>query len=289
MDEETREEAVEQRGDYSFTNEDTFVREMWGYMHQRYRDKRVRGVAGSDIVDEDWTTETWFKANLGARWNFELRHDSVPRLETTAPFFAHLLANWPRIANPKPDLVYGIKPKAFTDTELEVIRAYPQYAEISPGVCFPFFAAEFKGSGGSMEEAEIQACRSGAAMVRGVRELNKAADLEKKDAGADAFSFAFTLAMIPRTASLYVHWAEVVPEKQVIYHMHELREYSLKKGDHYAEIRRDLNNLLDWGLEVRLEEAQKTLAAVAKKTNASPAAKKQKTDSAESGSAGQEA
>ncbi len=294
MDEASQQEAVEIRAYNSKRNERTFVSEIWKSMHKDYRDKRTSGEPGSDIDDAEWTTETWHKAHLGASWDIDFRQESLPRLENMNATTMKLLNATPRIKNPKPDLAYGMMFTAFSRTELEVSHTYAGYSEISRGICFAFFGAEYKGSGGSMEEAELQACRGGAAMVNGVRELDKIAGLEKKDAGADMSSLAFTLAMTTTNAQLYVHWAEIIPKEPTIYHMHCIALYSLRLGSNYQDIRRDLNNILDWGLSERMMHVKATLNAINTKNlsapPSNPPSKKQKTGTkdGEKGPAGME-
>ena len=274
MDERSQELALQDRDYYAFTNERTFVAEMWRHMHGDHRNKRTSEEADSVIADAQWTTEAWQVDHLGARWDIDFRYESIPRLENVTPALAKFLESNPRIKNPKPDLAYGIRYGAFTTLQQDIIHTYPRYTEVSPGLCFPFFAAEFKGSQGSMEEADLQACRSGAAMVNGIRELYKEAGREKKDAGADEDSFAFTLALIPQFANLYVHWAEVAPGSQTIYHMHQINTYSLKIATHYQDIRHDLNNILDWGLDKRLNQLKDIVDVIAEGLSR----KKQKMD-----------
>ena len=277
MDEATQQLAVGARELYSVTNERTFVCEMWKHLHKEWRDKRIARDPASEIDGVEWTTAAWQLDFLEARWDYEFRRESIPRLENVTPTIAKCLAATPRIANPKPDLAYGISYGAFTEEEFDISRTYTQFSEVSPGICFPFFAAEFKGSGGTMEEAELQACRGGAAMVNAVRELAKVAKAQKKDAGADMNSFAFTLAMVPICAFLYVHWAEVVPGKQTVYHMHKIRSYDLTEAGTYPVLRRDLNNVLDWGLTSRLKECKEWLNTIHKQNSSAPPSKKQKT------------
>lgn len=280
MDEMSQRAAVVERDYNAFRNEATFVHEMWQFMHKDRRDKRISGDPDSDIVSEDWTTEMWSIAHLGASWDLDFKPDSIPHLENTDIMIIKLLDVSPRIKNPKPDLAYGIKFSAFTRTELDVIRLYQQYSQISPGISFPFFAAEFKGGNGTMGEAILQACRSGAAMVNAIRELYKVAGLEKKDAGADTQSFVFTMALDTTNVNMYVNWAEVIPGKPTIYHMHLIGAYHLEIASAFQSLRHDLNNILDWGLSERLKQLKTTLNTIYKKELSSsppPPAKKQKT------------
>ena len=270
MDEASQREAAQTRDLKQGTNESTFVRAMWDHMHKHHRDKRTSGAPGSDIDDGDWTTETWHKSYLGAMWNRLFRPGAIPRIEPMDQRTTKLLDSLPRVKDPKPDLTYGYEFTAFTEEELKVCITHLRFSQVSPDIYFPFFIAEFKSKSGNMMEAENQACRGGSAMVNAVRELQKVAGLEKTDAGADTQSFAFTLAMITTSANLFVHWAEIRPGKATIYHMHRIAVYSLEVETNYQDIRRDLNNVLDWCLSDRMQQIKHLLKAIDEMTVSPP-------------------
>ncbi len=288
MDEGSQRMALEERNDNAFTNEETFVKEMWNHMHKDQRDKRIDGLDDSDIVDKDWTTEFWHKSHLGASWKRDFRLDSVPRLETNDALYFDLLSSLPRVSTPRPDLAYGIKDRVFTQREKAVKLLHLRFVEVSRGIAFPFFAAEFKGAGGNMAEAEVQACRTGGAMVIALRELQKIPGREWKQAGADTSTFTFTLAMSTSQVQLHVHWAEIVPGNQPIYHMHLLHDYSLNRASNYRDIRRVLNNILDWGLKDRLNEGKEILHAIDIMHDKVPPSKRARTSTGPSAREGPE-
>ena len=270
IDEESQQLAYEDQLYNSYANKATFVYEVWKYMHQDHRDKRISGNPGSDIDDADWTTTYWVKDELASRCDYEFRRESTPHLENLTTSLVKLLNVTPRTANPKPDLVNGIKTKAFTRAEMDIGNMHRAFLESIPGIICPFFAAEFKGANGSIQEAELQACRTGATMVNGARELSKLAGVARTDIGADQTSFAFTLAMITTNAQLYVHWTEVVPDQQTVYHMHMVGQYHLAAADTYPRIRAHLNNILDWGLSQRLAQVKEMFRRIDAKNRLLP-------------------
>lgn len=281
MDEASQRDACETQHRVGLANEATFVREIWNHVHEHHRDKRISGDPGSDIVDAEWERETWNEAHLGAKWDQEFGSDMIPRLEPRDATTIRFLHSLPRIKDPKPNIAYGINETAFTSNERKIMYRHRNCLKFLSGLCFPFFAAEFTDNI-NMTYAMFQACRSGASMVAAARESNSILGLEKKDAGADMSSFAFTLAFYSPLACMYVHWVEVVPGQPAIYHMHPIGGYLFGNPSAYQEIRRDLNNILDWGLSDRLKQAKETLDAVDKKNQSeSQPCKKRKLGSEE--------
>lgn len=67
---------------------------------------------------------------------------------------------------------------------------------------------------------------------------------------ADSSTVAYSMVLSPRSASIYVHWAEVT-KKQVIYHMHCAGAYAIERDKGLKECRAAVNNILDWGLSER--------------------------------------
>lgn len=264
MDEASQRDACKTQQRVGLANEATFVREIWNHVHKTHRDKRISGEPGSDIVDAEWARGTWNQAHLGVKWDQEFESDMIPRLEPRDATTIRFLHSLPRIKDPRPNIAYGINETAFTLDEWKVMYMHRGCSQFSSGLCFPFLAAEFT-ENGSLTYAIFQACRSGASMVAAAREFNRVSGLERKDAGADMTSFAFTLAFYPHLARLNVHWAEVVPGEPTIYHMHRISSYALDVARSYQEIRHDLNNILDWGLSNRLKQAKERLNAIAKK------------------------
>ena len=69
------------------------------------------------------------------------------------------------------DPINRLQPSAFTAEENIVNRIYSQFTAVSPGMYHTFFVVEGKGSGGSLEAAENQSCRAGAAAVNAMKQL----------------------------------------------------------------------------------------------------------------------
>lgn len=78
-------------------------------------------------------------------------------------------------------------------------------------------------------------------------------------------SFAFSLAMTPTLAKLYVHWDGVSPDGKPAYHMHSTGSYVLGEEDGYPRLRTAINNNLVWGVDVRKPYIKGALADIKKR------------------------
>lgn len=165
------------------------------------------------------------------------------------------------LTNPCPDHVYGIKAAPFqkpSKTPGDEVRAITSMSG-DPRVLHAFFAVEDKGSEGVFAEAVNQAIRDGAAMVNAklslkqhlgnleARVQGEAEDYEHP-LGADADALAFTCCWGPEVAQLYVHWYEKMDEDEEVFHMHRLGFYVVDRGDELIMFRRDVHNVLDYGM-----------------------------------------
>ena len=106
---------------------------------------------------------------------------------------------------------------------------------------------------------------------------------EELPTGADLESIAFSLAIIPSLAHLWVHWVEIKstpPEnhgesmkwgdhkvQSVAYHMNLVGSYDFQSWhrDDFALLRRDIESVLDWGTPKRKHEVKNVLKRIASK------------------------
>ena len=104
----------------------------------------------------------------------------------------------------------------------------------------------------SIEEAENQCIRSGAAMVNAQRNFNRAASspasamvattsspISATGSKPDMDSFAFSLAVGPQMANMFVNWA--LEEQAIVIKWH----YSFAKPDDLHQLHHDIDNILD--------------------------------------------
>nr|AUW31021.1 hypothetical protein [Cladonia uncialis subsp. uncialis] len=204
----------------------------------------VKTTADGKLEDEEeairWIETAWEEDGLKCTWNTDFTRDSIPRLDIRDPTLYILTA----------------------------FSADEKHINIKHRADKP------------IDEAENQCARSGAAMVRLKRKFDSLADgtyvdeeaKRKQDKDkhrpadktshkqeiptdhfqADTKSFAFTLAIRPRDAKVFVHLGEETFTKKgqsltTNWHAHELADYNLKHAGRWIELHRDIDNVLDLG------------------------------------------
>ena len=86
-----------------------------------------------------------------------------------------------------------------------------------------------------------------------------ATETPEEPPGVDANSFAFTCSWVPQMANLHVHWCELYPDGSKVYHMNLLRGYLMSNGDHVSDFRKDVHNILDYGVSTKRKETLEQL------------------------------
>ena len=66
--------------------------------------------------------------------------------------------------------------------------------------------------------------------------------------GADEDTFVFSCPWQSDQAKIYVHWFEKLEDNTEIFHMTRMKGYQMEDEENLAEMRKDLHNILDWGL-----------------------------------------
>ena len=87
----------------------------------------------------------------------------------------------------------------------------------------------------------------------------QANEIQEEDLGVDTSSFAFTCSWVPQMANLHVHWCERRPGGSEVYHMNLLRGYLMSDNDHLSNFRKDVHNILDYGVSTKRKETLKQL------------------------------
>ena len=244
-----------------------------------------------------WAERKWDKDFIKAKWCADLKSSAVPRLcpisgaQGDQALLAAVLKNHPRIATPRPDIIYGLRRSAFTPAERLVNETFQDWASASEDCFHPFFLVECKLF--KIEDAENQIARGGSSLVNARRNFD-AQDRERamrqNSLGPDLASIAFSLALTPAQAHLFIHWAEVIPSSlspassppfqtepdyTVVYHTTILTVYRLTSPAHvlsvltspsnehsFDRLRHDLNNILDWGTLKRKKEVKEVCEAL---------------------------
>ena len=225
-------------------NELTFLVHVWGEFLSVKHTRLVALTADGGLENEKeairWIETAWEKDHLKCNWSADFPRDSVPQLINLDPYQKIFTEQAPRVKTPRPDLAYGLLHKTLSVEEQRVNQHFE--ANLSPYMDHPFFIVEAKTVEGDMYEAENQCARGGAAMVRLKQKFDKLADgtyveEEAKKGKAkdgdhlanttsqkaqmlidhyrtDAKSFAFSLALTPLFATMFVHWAEEAFSKE---------------------------------------------------------------------------
>lgn len=249
----------------------------------------------------NWIEATWKKDHLGMRSQIDFCTDCIPSIRTGIAFWDKLVAEAPRVENPKPDMAFGIYKTAFSPFYQEILNDH-RCNLAGPKLYDIFLSFDAKCMNAPIDEAENQCTRSGCAMVQTRRHLNQAANPPRKTAvkssslastsayilkssstqvypRADTESFAFTLAIGSQGANMFVDWAlelDVNDKDNIQWHMHKLRVYSYFNLDDLAQLHHDINNILDWGLTTRKAEVENLCEKIHSLEAMQPKAKKQK-------------
>ena len=165
---------------------------------------------------------------------------------------------------PKPDQIYGLHWSAFDAHAKKVNERYSDLAGISSRIWHPFLLFEWKSAAGSMPDAQNQACRGGSAVVNANRELRSIAGTLTDDAeGPDTKSFIFSCTITPDLAQIWVHWYLDGGDSPA-HHMSKVSNHALDDREQIKLLRRNLDNILDWGVLIRADEVKTLLATIYK-------------------------
>lgn len=175
-----------------------------------------------------------------------------PTIEAKGKLEEKLFSEIPKVPNPKPDYCYGffekLKQGWCSADQHSVIQRFAVFTMVCPNIVLPWLVFEGKSAGGSLAKALVQATRAGATLVEAFRSLDKEAGTSPKGNGPDRRSIAFSMTISPWYASLNVHWADVENGKVRNYHVHGLCRYLVEDSDQWKNMRRDIHNVLDWGV-----------------------------------------
>lgn len=153
------------------------------------------------------------------------------------------------LSNPVPDHLWGLKiPQNPPRNAPKLNNAATALIKLGGDVRWAGFAVEDKSASDSIEEAENQAIRSGAALVESHRQLKALARPvgETETVGVDIDCIAFSCSWVPQLANIHIHWCELTEERFLIWHMNFLEGYRFSKFSDISRFRHDVHNILDW-------------------------------------------
>ena len=301
--EEKQQEVQEGIEDYCEEAEATFIINLMEHILGKTRKVPKNTMLSKDELEQkcNWIEAAWKKDHLRMRSQINFRTDCIPSIRTGIAFWDKLIAEAPRVENPKPDMAFSIYKTAFSPFYQEILNNH-RCNLAGPKLYDIFLSFDAKCMNVPIDEAENQCTRSGCAMVQTRRRLNKAANPPRKSAvkssslaststcipkssstqvypRADVESFAFTLAIGSQGANMFVNWAlemDANDKDNVQWHMHKLRVYSYFNLDDLAQLHQDINNILDWGLTARKTEVKNLCKKIHSLEAMQPKAKKQK-------------
>ena len=238
-----------------YNNEMDFIAAMWKRIKLEQRTVEKTPIP-PEVDEEKLFLESWEKAGLATVRQQLFATGCIPKLDTEGNVIAALIeSKLQRVADPAPDRAFGLDEDLFSRPEKDVMDLYPDSTKLSKACYQTFFAVEFKGGAGgaTIQEAQLQATRSGAAIVNAMRDFKKEAGQLTKENEEDIGSFAFTMAMNPSEARVYAHWAEMGTDGLMVFHQHMINSFYLVEGKNAPGARRAVNNILDWGVKDRKE------------------------------------
>ncbi|KAL8899313.1 MAG: hypothetical protein Q9207_006261 [Kuettlingeria erythrocarpa] len=272
---------------YSTKNEKTLLINLWQLLVKKTRFCKMKLPSGEEEIlspEEELEAAKWIEKawrvddKLWTKWDAEFFSHTLPEIATTGDLaLDQLLALVPRVGKPVPDICIGFDGKAFSEKVLAVLQEFG--CKLTAEQWISFFALDAKGADGPIGVAANQCCRSGAAMAKGYRDFFKAINAYLSTSSSqgsesppaqsaqpqlqqqqstnikyprpDMNSFAFSAALDPELVILYVHWAEETGERTEVWQQTRLRSYKLDDTDDLELLRRNIDNILDWGIASR--------------------------------------
>ncbi len=230
---------------YKTRSEQTFIEMFFLPLTQGSRNVLVKDDSDTKTENPFWRERAWANNRMDINICQPFLQNSLLKVDTRGDKnYKKLLNSHKRIKNPNPNRYYGLAKQAFTIEELRINHLLHKYIGISHGIYHPSIIIEF-GLHKSITELEGQCARGGAALVNAVRSVQSATGEDIMVGGADQDSLVYTFAISSEIAYLHVNWA-FVEGTSTAFHMHLVKEFSLRRGPTIIEMRGALNNLLDW-------------------------------------------
>ena len=211
----------------------------------------------SDIVTNPRTGVTyqvclWFDDGILARADANLLGDLLPDLYADNDLTKRLTKEGDDMKTPRPDRIFGLDPKRFAfpkplilDQKLDAVLWTCKHMH------YPFFLIEGKSNRGNGQVAENQARRGGATIVNAMRCAYSTIGQPKNTPGPDNKSFIFSATINAYVLDIWLHWALITEEKDVLFHMDLIHSVNLKLPELYPNLRIILHNIFGWGCDYK--------------------------------------
>lgn len=235
-------------------NENTFLTYFWTALIKVTRTRTINGKTRSVYFSEDGV--------IGI-WDHQFHANALFDVSTLDAKAKKLLKDFPRLATPKPDIAFGFDKDSFTYEEGLIIDKFADYSRVCPLSVAVFFIVEAKVASSSIGFAVHQASRGGAALVRANKRLNDHAGFtSNKNPPNEDRNIVMSLALDNRSAILCIHWVETTAEDGDLYHSHIIKEYLFSHDEDIVALRRDVDNVLDWGALTRRNQVKQLIAVL---------------------------
>ena len=174
------------------------------------------------------------------------------------------------LSDPQPDWTFGLKQGPSDPKNRRLPRKVASLLGVCPGMHHPFLVIETKSAEEGIGPAENQALRDGSTIVNARRQLNYMAQervanipcLPAISSGPDEHSFAFSCCWNPDLAKIFVNWCQVAPDGTEVFHMHRVADYLMSREEELASLRRDLHNIIDWGVLANKQAAEEVVTKI---------------------------
>lgn len=241
-----------------------------------------------------YSTVMWIDDGLliteDSEFGREMASNIMPNVYPSLGFDATLakaMAKEEGMKNPKPDYTYGIDPGNFpVPSDVTLASATEALLRLSPGMVHPLFFLEGKSDRGRQGDAENQACRGGGTLVAADRMLRQQSGADIRSPGADMDTYLFSGTFSVGSIRLWLHWAEVLDDGTVRYHMNKLISKVTDEDNDIIYMSKAIQNILSWGLHTRkpalielhqkLHEKRRWETAIAAQQSKESARKKRK-------------
>lgn len=169
-----------------------------------------------------------------------------------------------RVSQPKPDGLYGYdRNSSFGEAHKLEIKSMRQRLESNnEGLTLPFLVIEYKGEGpasnGNLWVAENQCFGASSACINMASHLNAMlSDMAHYPGPVKRLDeTVFSIAMSNRSATLFVSWQDSH------FFTAEVESFSVRKPKDLIEFRRIVRNIIDWGMDTRLQQVYNCLDAL---------------------------
>ncbi|KAL8937097.1 MAG: hypothetical protein Q9216_004593 [Gyalolechia sp. 2 TL-2023] len=272
--------------EYGTSGETTFLIHLWEVLLKKNRKKRM------DLTDEEWLTTAWAKDGLRSNWQEHFAAKWVPQLESYGdPHLVWLYENVPKVKTPWPDITYGY---THSSCGFDITAVADRFeAVLCKEMHFPFWFIEAKSADQPYAAATHQKPRAGATANHQLLEIDrlmatavgaylkahkqpgppagessksKPSSTSKEKASTKTYrhvdedAVVFALSISPQLAEISVHFTEQRDAKTMHYHMHTIGAYLFSRKADVRDLRKHIDNILDWGLTARKAMLEKKFA-----------------------------